>query len=357
MALKDGLKARGHHVKIITPHPRNHELMNKPDIIFAGTSTDFRTLSFTHTTSQVSSTADNDHIDKVLADEQFDILHFHEPWMPLLSRQLLQRSKSVNIATFHAKVPESIASRTVLRVVTPYLNSVMKYLDFLTAVSPSAAEYAAGLTDKPIAIIPNGIDLEKYQQSKPVSSAPQPNILYIGRLERRKGVKYLLQAFELFASINPKVRLLIVGDGPERERLELIADDLKLKHVRFLGFVSEATKLRLLRQADIFCSPAIFGESFGIVLLEAMASGAVTVAGNNSGYSDLMQGVGAMSIINPDDTLEFARRLNTFFQETKLRKVWQDWAERYVKQFSYINIVDQYEALYKDALRYGPAQH
>jgi phosphatidylinositol alpha-mannosyltransferase len=145
---------------------------------------------------------------------------------------------------------------------------------------------------------------------------------------------------------------LIAGDGPDREKLELLADDLKLKNVSFLGYVSEELKLQLLAEADLFCSPAIFGESFGIVLLEAMATGTVSIAGNNSGYSDLMQGIGALSIVNPEDTPEFARRLHMLLHEEKLRTLWQDWANDYVKQFSNPIVIDQYEALYIDSLKH-----
>jgi phosphatidylinositol alpha-mannosyltransferase len=355
LALQDELAKRGHEVKLITPMPRGSEASDHsehPQAIFIGSSTDFRSPS--HTTGQVSSITDNEKVDAILDAEQFDILHFHEPWVPLLSRQLLQRSKAINIGTFHSKIPETMMSRTYIKVVTPYLKSVMKYLHVLTAVSDSGAEYAASLTDLPITIIPNGIDLQKYHQKSPKKPSKDKTILYVGRLERRKGAKYLLRAFQLFTQDNPDTKLLIAGDGPDREKLELLAEDLKLKNVSFLGYISEELKLQLLAEADIFCSPAIFGESFGIVLLEAMATGTVCVAGNNSGYADLMQGVGGLSIVNPEDMPEFARRLQMLMHEAELRKIWQTWAAQYVKQFSYPNVVDQYEALYKDSLKqYG----
>ncbi len=348
-ATRDELIKRGHRVKIITPLPRDAEVIDVPDVIFAGSSTDFR--SPMHTTAQVSATYDTDKIDEMLAYEQFDILHFHEPWIPMISRQILQRSTSVNIATFHAKIPETIMSRTVIKVVTPYLKSVMKYLHHLTAVSDSAAEYAAGLTDQPITIIPNGIDLEKYRkQNKPKKNGPR-TILYIGRLEGRKGVKYLLQAYQLLTQEVENVQLIIAGDGPNREKLELLAEDLKLPNVSFLGYISQELKIELLAQADVYCSPAIYGESFGIVLLEAMATDTVIVAGNNSGYSDVMQELGALSIINPHDAVEFARRLKLLLENEALRNLWQEWAAEYVKQFSYPEIVDRYEQLYEDSLK------
>ncbi len=350
--LRDGLVARGHDVKIITPKPRSRAVAEPPEgVIFAGTSTDFRTLTFTESTAQVSSTADTERMDAMLAAEQFDILHFHEPWQPLLSRQLLQRSKAVNIGTFHAKVSEALTSRAILRIVYPYLKSVMQYLHVLTAVSNSGAEYASGLTNQPITLIPNGIDLVKYHFAPHVQPAADPTVLFVGRLERRKGVRYLLQAFQVLQQDQPNVRLLIAGDGPERERLELLAEDLHLHNVSFLGFVSEELKHQLLTEADVFCSPALFGESFGIVLLEAMATGTVAVAGNNPGYTDLMQGVGALSIVNPRDPEEFARRLGLLLTQPGLRKLWQDWAKQYVKQFSYPHVVGQYEALYREVLK------
>lgn len=356
LALKDGLEERGHTVRIITPQPRKHDGDPPKGVIFAGTSVDFRTLSFSDTTSQVSSTADNEKIDAMLARENFDILNFHEPWMPLLSRQLLARSKCVNVGTFHAKVTTAMTSRAILKVVAPYLKSVLNYLHVLTAVSDSGAEYVSGMTDEPVAIIPNGINLKKYQKppAAKISKKERPMILYIGRLENRKGTRYLLHAFQLFAQDNPDAELVIAGDGPDRERLEMMADDLKLHNISFLGFISEDLKKELLAKADIFCSPALFGESFGIVLLEAMAMDTVTVAGNNSGYVGVMQGIGGISIVNPQDTEEFARRLDLLMHEKSLRELWQDWAADYVKQFDYPRVVEQYEELYKDALKqYG----
>lgn len=351
LALQKGLNDRGHSVKIITPRPRGDDSTEHKDIIFLGTSTDFRSLAAT--TTQVSSSDDTDKIDALLEEEKFDILHFHEPWSPLLSRQLLQRSKSVNVATFHSKVPEAVMTRTVIKVVTPYLKSVLSYLHELTAVSPSGADYAHTLTDQPITIIPNGIDLEKYKP-RPVKAkakdAPK-TILYVGRLEGRKGVKYLLRAFKIYSEKRPEDKLIIVGDGPDREKLELMTEDLEIGHVSFLGFVSEEKKIELLSEADLFVSPALFGESFGIVLLEAMAMNVVAVAGANSGYIDLMQGPGAISIVNPEDSEEFARRLELLTYEESIRKVWQDWAKDYVRQFDYPKVVLEYEAFYKKALK------
>ena len=345
--LQHDLTARGHTAKIISFRPVDGEHLTSNDsMILLGGGTDVKAL---HTTSQFSYGANQSELDAMLEKEQFDILHFHEPWVPMLSRQLLLRSKAVNLATFHAKLPDTVMSKTIEKVITPYTRSILKYLNGYTAVSDAAAEYISSLTDERIQIIPNGIDLNKYKRR-----AKQPSnktILYIGRLEKRKGVRNLIKAYRQLVKIEPDATLTIVGDGPERLKLEALVDNWGLKGVEFLGFVSEAQKLSLLNNSSVFCSPALFGESFGIVLLEAMARGVPVIAGDNPGYSSLMKGQGAVSLVNPRHSKEFAGRLAQFLIDQNLRQDWLKWADEYVKQFNYPKVVDMYELLYKQALK------
>lgn len=345
-----GLKGRGHDVRILTPQPRNIANVDTTDTIFLGGGTDVR--SPMKTVPTFSATVDTDVIDHVLEQEQFDVLHFHEPWVPVLSRQILTRSNAVNIATFHAAIPETVMSRTVVRVVTPYTVPMLRYIDQFTAVSESAASYIRTLTDAPIEIIPNGIDLTRYswKDHAPLKSGKK-TILFVGRLEARKGVKFLLRAFKLLEQSDPKVHLVIAGMGPDREKLELLAEDLQLERVTFTGYVSDADKMKLLAKADLFVAPALYGESFGIVLLEAMATGNLVVAGNNSGYEDVMDGIGQLALVNPRDDAEFARRMAVMLNEPKAQKLFRDWSKQYVKQFSYTHIIDLYEACYHQAFK------
>jgi len=350
-AMQTELRKRGHDAFIITPQPRDYdpETAKHEHIIFVGTATDFN--SPLHTTIQVSAGL-NDSIDAMLEEHNFDILHFHEPWVPVLSRQILTRSNAINVATFHANIPKTMMSRTVVKVVTPYTKSVLKYIHEFTAVSDAAAEYVCTLTDEPVAIIPNGIDLTKFKApARRPDKRKDKTIFYVGRLENRKGVKYLLQAFHLLQEKDPRVSLIIAGDGPEREKLEMLVDDLDIKNVTFTGYITDKEKQKYLRSADLFCAPALYGESFGVVLLEAMASGLVTVAGNNPGYSVVMQGLGALSLVDPKDGAEFARRLHLLLNEADLRKLWRTWAAQEITQYSYPNVVSQYEEIYQQALK------
>ena len=348
-AMRAELARRGHEVKIITAQPRQLGDTDISDMIFLGRAIDVKWPN--HTTAPLSSGLSMEAIEQVIEAERFDILHFHEPWVPALSRQILSVSQSVNIATFHAKVPETIMNRTLAMVITPYMRSVLKDLHELTAVSEPAAEYVSSLTERPVSIIPNGIDLSEFAFTPRVQPMPVKTILYVGRLEARKGVKYLLMAYALLAQAAENVRLIVAGNGPDRRKLEALAAEMGIPNVQFAGYVTDQRKKELLHSSDLFCSPALFGESFGVVLLEAMASGLVAVAGNNTGYASVMSGLGALSLVNPKDTIEFARRLQLLLNEKGLRSLWLDWAQRYVQQFSYAHVVDQYETLYKVALK------
>lgn len=346
LASQRELKKRGHEVHIITPLSKNAQIRSNKSIIYVGVGTDVR--SPFSTTAQISASISPDEIQHIIETYRFDVLHFHEPWVPMMSRQLLLKSKSLNVATFHAKLPESAVSKTIERVINPYARSILKLFDVLTAVSEPASQYVKSLTNKPIQIIPNGVNLKRYRPARQINRESK-QILHIGRLEKRKGVKYLIDAF---ARLNdPESELIIAGDGPSRRRLEEYAFASGLDNVKFLGYVSENEKIRLLRDATIFCSAAMYGESFGIVLLEAMACGTPVVAANNQGYASVMQGRGLISLINPQDTDQFARRLALFLYDAELAKLWRKWALNYVKQFDYPNIVDQYEGLYKKALK------
>jgi glycosyltransferase involved in cell wall biosynthesis len=290
-ALHDELSKRGHYVKIITPRPRDYEGEAPESMIFLGTSRD--TTAFSGTNWQWSVTVDTSAIDEVFEREQYDVIHFHEPWLPVWGQQLTQRSISANVATLHSYFFDTMTAKTITTMVTPYTKPMIKYFDVITAVSEPATSYFRTLSDRPIA-----------------------------------------------------------GSGPDEKKLRDYVKELSIPHVTFLGYISDEEKIHQLHKADVFCSPPTTDESFGIVLLEAMAADCPIVCGDNAGYATLMKDTGAVSLVNPRDTIDFARRLELLLFNEDLRKIWIKWARAYVKQYDYTNVVSIYEKAYKEAIKH-----
>ncbi|MCA9342971.1 glycosyltransferase family 4 protein [Candidatus Saccharibacteria bacterium] len=348
LALRAEYEYKGHEAYIITPRPKGIVAdLEHQGILLVGQSRDIK--SPFHTTAQIAVTFDNAAIDELLEKFKFDVIHYHEPWVPIISRQILIKSNAVNVGTFHAKLPDTVMSRTIEKGITPYTRSILKYIDVFTAVSSAASEYISTLTDDKINIVPNGIDIKKFSGGK--TKRNNKGILFIGRLEKRKGVKYLLDAFKVLQESDNEFNLTIAGDGPDRTKLEAYVHAQDISNVSFLGFIDEKTKIDLLHNTRIYCSPALYGESFGIVLLEAMAAGAVTVAGSNPGYSSVMVDKGTLSLVNVKDTQSFARKLKLLINDEDMRSLWLKWAEKYVQQFNYENIASQYLNIYKQGIK------
>lgn len=344
-----GLRQRGHHVTIITPRPPGYLGEPEEGMVFIGRSNDLRLP--TRTTIQVSVNGAAE-AEQLLEDEKFDILHFHEPWVPALGFYLLPKSTAVNVATFHGKLPEGMTVKVLSDMFRPFARSIIKHIDVFVAASYPGSEYVSTLTDEPVAVIPVDIDTGNFKAPKKFDDdRPHKTILYVGRLEGRKGVKYLIQAFALLQARHPDTTLDIIGNGPQRMTLEMLADELEVRNVNFLGFRDNDEKIRRFGAADLFCAPSIYGEGFGMVLLEAMATGVPTVAGDNAGYASVMTGLGALSLVNPRDIADFARRLELLLYQKELRQLWRKWAAAEVQQYDTAHMIARYETLYHNALQ------
>jgi phosphatidylinositol alpha-mannosyltransferase len=197
-------------------------------------------------------------------------------------------------------------------------------------------------------IVPNTIDLKKF---KTATSNQPGRIVFLGRLVPRKGARELIIAFQLVAKDNPEAELVIGGSGAQRAELEALVERLGIKkRVTFLGFVEEKDKADLLASAQIACFPALYGESFGIVLIEAMAAGAgVVIGGNNPGYTSVLQEQ-PECLFDPRSTAEFADRLHSLLNEPSAAARLHSWQARHVRQYD-INVVGQrLEKIYRAAI-------
>ena len=348
MAQAAELQKRGHTVKILTPKPRGQAIKapSNVEVIYIGNSAKMKMPI--NTSLELGVSLKRDAVDDVLEAERFDVLHIHEPEVPFLGAQIVAKASCPIVATFHAIHPNTPLARTIESVRIPYSRSIFSRLTEITAVSNAAAIFVKERTGRPVHIIPNGIDLTKYTFLSQAKAPTKKTILYVGRLEKRKGVIYLLKAYAELAQKRDDIALQLVGDGNLRDSLEEYIRDNQIPRVSFLGFVEEKTKLKLFHDAALFCSPAIYGESFGIVLLEAMASGTVTVAGDNVGYATVLTGTGRVSLVDPKQTAEFARRLDVLLDDQALRQAWLDWAQKDVQQYDYPRVVDMYQKVYKN---------
>lgn len=345
------LKNRGHYVRVIVPRPRVVPDDIDDNIIMLGGSTEFNTPFATK--ADLSLSISNERIDALFESEKFDVLHFHEPGVPVFGAQLIGRSKTANVGTMHATLPENLFTKSFEKLMTPYAKYIEPRLHAVTAVSVVAKNTA--LTYAPnaeIDIVPNGINIAVYKKTKiDTGNKSLKTIVYIGRLEKRKGVRYLLDAFAQLRREHDGIELIIAGDGRLKTGLQARVKKYDIPDVSFVGFVSDAEKIRLLQTANVYSTPALYGESFGIVLLEAMAASCVVVAGNNPGYASVMTGRGRLSLVNSESTSDFAHRLEMMLYDEDLRAMWLEWAQQDIKQYEYSNIVDQYEVVYAKAIK------
>jgi phosphatidylinositol alpha-mannosyltransferase len=270
-------------------------------------------------------------IKAVLDRENFDIIHLHEPFMPMLCTAVLRFSNTANVGTFHA-FQHSMGYLARLwsgynfgrPISTIMLKRRARKLNGKIAVSKPAMEFASKYVPGYYTVIPNGIDLDHFSPNvSPIDEFcdGKVNILFVGRLEKRKGVNYLLGAYKRVKQEISNSRLIIVGPGTRlRGKYEKQVKRSGLKDVVFVGYVSYDELPRYYRTADIFCAPATGWESFGIILLEAMAMGKPIVASNIEGYASLVtHGVDGL-LVPPKDKKMLAQALITLMASESLRQ-------------------------------------
>ena len=249
------------------------------------------------------------------------------------------------------------------RIFTPIGRPFLEKMHLFTATSPASAGMLISLANmkldhdrqmiENLKYIPCGVELSVFKPVKkrqPLSGPGTKTIVYIGRLEKRKGVDWLVQAFAQLQKEMPNAHLVIAGSGQRANKLHQYIESEDVQNVTFPGYVTDEEKRRLLAHADLACFPSSYGEGFGIVLLEAMAMGTPLVAGNNLGYINVMTGRGRVGLVDPQATKDFANRMAVFLSDDEQRKLMVSWALKEVKKYDYPKVVDLYEAAYKDAI-------
>lgn len=290
-------------------------------------------------------------ITQALNQEKPDVIHVQMPYSPFMAQRVIKRAckKSAIVGTFHI-----LPSGYVTSIGTKILGFIqywsLKKIDQKISVSAPAREFSKKTYGIESVVIPNTVDVASMRlKVKPKTN--QNEIVFLGRLVKRKGCEELIRAFKLLSLQQPSAILTIAGRGPEAPRLEKLVVELGIADkVNFLGYVEEAQKAQLLARAQVACFPSLYGESFGIVLIEAMAAGARTVlGGDNPGYRSVL-GEKEVLLINPADIDQFALRLQKLMTDNNLAAEIYDWQQKNVSKYD-INVVGrQLLGIYEQAI-------
>jgi phosphatidylinositol alpha-mannosyltransferase len=275
---------------------------------------------------------------RALNDEAFDVVHVHEPLVPGPSLTALLVKMAPVVATFHS-AGESAAYRTFSR----QLKWVASRIDIRVAVSKDAVELAQRYIGGDYEVLFNGIELGDY--STPSTSPRENAIFFIGRHEERKGLSILLEAL---SKLPPDVRLWIASDGPQTAELKTrFASDSRIE---WLGRISDAEKISRMSRASVFCAPSLHGESFGVVLLEAMAAGTPVVASNLDGYRNVATDDETALLVETGNVASLASALARVLVDPRLAGRLTANGREHAQRFSMDALADRYIEMYERAL-------
>jgi phosphatidyl-myo-inositol alpha-mannosyltransferase len=348
------LRARGHAVRILTPAtgPRARQVeYGVYKLAWAAP------LRVNGSVARISITPDvTGRIRNVLEVERFDIIHLHEPFASALTLDVLRlasMSGALYVGTFHAWARRGLTSTPdwAYASAKPFLGRYMRRLHGRIAVSSAAQEFVSRFFPGEYRIIPNGVDIHRYG----VAAPPLPqygdgklNVVFLGRLEPRKGLKFLLRALPRIRERFPNTRFLIGGDGPQRARIEAWVQKKGWRDIVFLGRVAPEDLPSLYASADVFCAPSVGGESQGVVLLEALAAGRAVVASDIPGYRSVIQdGVDGL-LARPRDADHLAWTICHLLGDQKERARLGQTGRLRVETFSWERVGRQVEAYYEE---------
>lgn len=340
------LRARGHDVRIITS---SHGLQkaSEGDIIRVG-----KGFSVPFNGSMGTITLSPTYLAQmrtILERERFDVLHYHEPFVPFLSLVTLTLSTSVNVGTFHAFGGLSISYEFGKRMLGHYAGKLHGRI----AVSPAARHFISRYFPGEYKIVPNGVEPGRYQRAVPIARYRDgvPNILFVGRMEPRKGLIHLLRAFRKLQRDGVRARLLLVGTGPGEREARRYVLTRQLEDVEFLGRVSESQKAQLFKTADIYVSPATGRESFGIVLLEAMSAGAPIICSDIHGYRGVVRRDRDGILVEPGNSDALATSILRLIDDPALRAQLSRAGEERAQLFTWERVGQAVEEYYGFAIR------
>lgn len=361
------MRKKGHTVKIVAPSGKNKEI--KPEysegVIRVG-----RAMMIKVNKSIGRTTIGWNVYNKVkdiIRNNKWDIIHSHGPFAPVLpylahkfysKENITGEHITAKIATFHASF-RRVWSYNLIR---NYLYNRFKRIDGLIAVSEEAKKSVLQYFDGEFIIIPNGVDADKFNPNLPRIEEFKKenfNIFFAGRFDKRKGVNYLVQAFYFILKAVPNAFLWIGGGDKYRKLgLEIIIRRITKKYpeygkrICYLKFIPHKLLPNYFKSADLFCSPAIAGESFGIVLIESMAAGTPIVASNIPGYKDVVEHGEDGLLAKPKSVKDLAKQIIRLANDENLRKKFSiNGRNKVEERFVWDKVTNQIEDFYYETLK------
>jgi phosphatidylinositol alpha-mannosyltransferase len=355
--LSHALVSSGHDVTIVAPDsPDSGQTPNlcwprsAPLILHLGA---FRTCRI-HGTSFEISRASRAQLQSLLdlhRRNPFDVVHFHTPWTPFMSWQVFRAVCPLiarRIATFHDTPPPTLSGRIMRSLFRLLSRRISMQLDVIVAVSDSPAAHLRPRADCRLVRLPPCIDLEAYRALTVQAHRGRPiRLLFVGRLEPRKGILLLIDAFAQLQRHHGNTELVVCGDGEQGPIARARAAALGIaSSVLFTGALPETAKLKQFADADIFCAPSPYGESYGLVIAEAMSAGLPVVAAANTGYSTLLTGNGAEGLVTPGNCTALAEKLAVFVESPDLRQRLSLWGRTESRHSDVYSRLPEFTALY-----------
>ena len=343
--LREQFVALGHEVRIAAPASRR---IDEPDVITIGKRPVSVPASGSLARISLSLTL-GPPVRRVLAEERFDVVHVHEPFMPVLPIHFLRYSDAVNVGTFHASREKGQFFYTWGK---RHLRRWIRRLDGKIAVSPTAVRFIEQYFPGYYNVIPNGVDIDHFAAEVPPLEQYQDgklNVLFVGRPEKRKGLEHLVRAFAIVERTRQDARLIVVGAG-KFDRYKRMARSFGLKDAVFESYVPYDELPRYHHTAHVFCAPATGFESQGIVLLEAMAAGLPIVASNIEGYASVLtHGVEGLLAL-PGDEQRLAGALLELLGDEQRRRRMAEQGRLRAKDFGWPRVAQQVISYYERLL-------
>jgi phosphatidylinositol alpha-mannosyltransferase len=340
LQLAEVMRTRGHDVSVLAPSSPHVDL---PDYVVSGGKA--VPIPYNGSVARLRfGPATHRKVKKWLMLGEFDVLHLHEPNAPSLSMLALMIAEGPIVATFHTSTTKSLTLSVFQGILRPWHEKIVGRI----AVSDLARRWQMEALGSDAVEIPNGVDVASIADAPLLEGYPRPgkSVLFLGRFdEPRKGMAVLLAALPQLVAHHPDIEILIVGRG-DKDELSSEAGELA-GHLRFLGQADDAVKASALRSADVYCAPNTGGESFGIVLVEAMAAGTPVVASDLDAFRRVLLDGAAGCLVPVDDSAHLAQALIDVLGDDAAARRYVQTATEAVQRYDWSVVARQIMRVYE----------